>query len=63
MSRRRYDAQDPKIVRMRLVGTPEMVDDLLQDMSTTRWAIGRIDTYTQRDGSRAIYVQMKRVQS
>lgn len=57
---RSYPPQDPNVVRMRLVGTAEMIDDLLKDMSTNRWLFGKIDTYKQRDGSTAIYAQLKR---
>lgn len=63
MKRRSWQPQPPNIVRMRLVGTQAAIDDLLADISTTRWAFGQIDTYKQRDGSIAIYAQLKRAQS
>ena len=65
--RRRYQRRpqrpEPKLVRMRLTGAPEDIDDLLADLSTTRWAFGQIDTYLNRDGSTSIYAQLKRVES
>jgi hypothetical protein len=57
---RSWQPLDTNVVRLRLVGTAEMIDDLLKDITTTRWMFGRIDTYRQRDGSTAIYAQLKR---